>query len=405
MARALFIIAFLAMTVFGCSEEDNPYWWQGGLRDAGRVLPETLDVFASRDTTVEVETSTGGSNTLLVGRYEGIEAASFLKFTSLPDSADGITSARLSLLVRGGYGDAVRVQILEVTSGTDWTEEDIRYGNRPGVGEILDTSIPLQWAEAETILHSEVLEVPRRILQGWIEGDGNGGVMLSVPEGENGMLQILSSEATFRDTSGTQVVNPLLAVFQDDAVLSTHGPSQDAYVQNRFDGTAWGVDPAWLGVGGGRTRRTLIGFDLSALGDSLGSEPTFSIAGASLHVTPLDEAPDGLPYADSVRVSLFALGPVPAWGEDGEVSDSLSLSLSVSGQDDLTAGNEASFRFTALVKEWVNGTRENAGVVLISSGETLGLEGIRFAARGTEGQPFLRLVVTRPAPVRLGVDR
>jgi hypothetical protein len=409
MKRALLLVAILATTLIACSEEDNPYWWVGGVRGVGSVIPDTLLLEASRDTTVEIELSTGSSQTLLVGRYGGVESVAFLKFTSLPDSSDGIERAEISFFVSGAYDGPIRLRLDAVAAGQTWDEEDIRWDTRPSAPTFLDeTADPIVW-ESDTI-STPAFRIPGNIIIGWIDDPStNGGLRLSMA-GEpgvepDGLLEILSSEAVL-DTTIT-IVNPPLTIFYESLTPSTHGPSEDAFVHHRPQGTpSWGEDPTWLGVGGWRTRRVLVGFDVEALRDSIGEGPTFSIAGATLLLTALETAPDTLPYADSMRVTVLAVGEEPGWEEGSTVSDSLPIESGFAARADLIrGGGPAEFGVTTLVRDWIEGSRPNGGFIITGSNETNNPEGIRFPSRSDPDEgPRLVIIVTRPAPVRLGVD-
>jgi hypothetical protein len=405
MKRALLLVAILSAALLACSEDDNPYWWLSGVREAGSVIPDTLILEASRDTTAEIERSTGSSQTLLVGRLGGVESVAFLRFTSLPDSADGIESGEIFFRVSRSFGEPVRLQLDAVDAGEIWDEDAIRWDTRPLATTLLDrTDEPVEWV-SDTIATPDI-RIPGNLIASWIEDSlSNGGIKLSVPEGEpEGVLEILSSEAVL-DT-GITIVNPPLTINYTTAPSSTHGPSHDAFVHNRFEGTAWGEDPTWIGVGGWHTRRALIGFDIESLRDSIQVGPTFSVAGATLLLTPLDTPPDVLPYVDSMRVVFFAVAEEPGWDEGEVISDSLPLETTILTLGDLMVGDEPSeFSLTNTVRNWIQGDRPNGGLVIASNSEISTLDGIRLHSRSDADKgPRLRIIVTRPAPVRLGVD-
>jgi hypothetical protein len=120
----------------------------------------------------------------------------------------------------------------------------------------------------------------------------------------------------------------------------------------------------------------------------------------------LDTAPDVLPYVDSMQVVFFAVAEEPGWEEGGDIPDSLPLESSILTFGDLMVGDEPSeFSLTNTVSNWIQGDRPNGGLVIASSNEVSRLDGIRFHSRSDADRgPRLRIIVTRPAPVRLGVD-
>lgn len=406
MKRALLLSAVLGLTLLACSEDDNPYWWLDGVREVGGVVPDTLLLEASRDTTVEVELSTGSSQTLFVGKLAGVESMAFFRFTSLPDSADGVESGEIFFRVSGAYGEPIRLRLDAVSPGETWDEDEIRWDTKPSVSRELDhTDEPIVW-ESDTI-STPILRIPGDIIVDWITDSSlNGGLRLSIADGEpDGVLEILSSEAVL-DTSVT-VVNPPLTIDYTDQLSTTHGPSQDAYVHHRPDeGGAWGKDPTWLGVGGWQIRRSLIGFDIDALRDSIQVGPTFSVARATLLLDMLETGPDELPYVDTLQVTLFAVAEEPGWEEGGSIPDSLPIQTVALTYGDLTVGEEPSeFGLTNTVRNWIQGDRPNGGIVIASRNEVSSLDGIRFISRSGDGPPpRLRIVVTRPAPARLEVE-
>jgi hypothetical protein len=410
MLRKTAVVFGLLLILLGaCSEEDNPYWFEDASRSAGTARPETLRILASRDTTVEWEVGTGSSPYLMVGRYGGVEAVAYLKYTSLPDSSTGITGGTLDFWVVEGWGEPVHLELYQVSPGQSWDEDEIRWDERPAVEPVaLDRSAErLNWVAGDTIPHIQVLRVPPEVLKSWVEDpSSNAGLMLTVPEGEEGMLRILSADAEL-DTGNVRIVNPPLTITYEEATPSTHGPSQDAFVEHRLDGTrAWGEDPTWIGVGGGRPRRTLIGFDLTGLVEELRRPPTFSVAQARLVLTILPDPPDSLPYADSLRVMLFPIGEFPGgdtWAEGEAVGDSLPLVTEFFRVVDvLREDGTVEIDLTPLVRDWLTGARVNEGVALLTTEERTSLLGVGFPSRLSEDGPTLRIVRTFPPPSRLG---
>ncbi|MBD3336294.1 MAG: DNRLRE domain-containing protein [Candidatus Eisenbacteria bacterium] len=412
--RGAVLAGCVALVLAACSEEDNPFWWTGGERDPGHVVPDTLWLTAARDTTSEIEVSTGSSPHMMVGRLGGVEAAAYLKYTSLPDSADEVLSATLGLNLDRIYGDPIRIDLHAVTAGESWDDGDIRWDGQPAVDpQALDRSPPLEWTENDTTANPAVLELPPFLVQDWIDDSAtNAGIQLRIAANETGegMARILSGDAVLADTADVQIVNPPLTLEYTSGgqtVTATFGPSQDAYVQTRVAGDPWGSDPAWLGVGGGRPRRTFIAFDLDSLQQALRTGPTFSIARATLVLTPLDDPPDALPYADSLRVTVYPIAADPEWVEGEELPDSLQLESGIITRGDLEVDLvPAEFEIASLVRDWVTGARENGGLAIVSDMETRRLSGIRFASRTAAGRGAgLRLVLTFPPPARPDGDR
>lgn len=399
----------LALIASGCSPGENEILNPGSHRAGLSALPETLRLaspIADRD--LQAVANQGRTAVLRVARADSVEAISFLRFATLPDTS-GVTHAYLGLRWNGGEGTNLHISAHRVLARTDWTETGTTH---PSV-EFADSlsSEPLSSAavtpQADSTLERRLLEIPLAVIRDWITNPSeNRGIALrmTVAEpGAAGTLDFLSRDAIL-DSTG--VANPQLEFFQGDASAAIVGPTADTwiYLDHRVPATG---GEAVLRVTEWMPSRGILQFPvLDSLRARLGAAGvrdedvrrlTVNRAVLSLRVADYSDTAD-------YRLIVHRSDPLP---DEAIEPDSLALLSTQTFDIDAVfdpARQEVRLEIGGLVRELAAATARS-GLVLRLSQEGSGADRLVLHSREAAAdtlRPSLEIVYTRPADARWG---
>ncbi len=340
--RTLWLTGLLLIIMTGgCSEKaKNPVgfglWDEEGHWQVHQLVSQSV----LADSSFHVSRWTGIGPYLLAGSYEGQEARSLLSFEEdLPDTLDRpLTAASLNLVAYSEVSDdsiLISAYPLEApwsdstaTWEAPWTTAGGDYGQEPiaegyfATGDGLEFQMELNAAGVE-------------LVQGWLDGQPNYGLLLKSDELEEDHLKYFYSE-------DTPYYPYLLMVFATEDVADTFivDSEKDTFIAEPVP--LPGED--LLLVSDGYLTRTWLQFDISAIPES----SFINLAVLSLSVSEFRDPLDNM----SIRAY--------------PVSDRLTLSYETSpyATANLFNGKElVEFNITTLAQDWVTGT-ENLGILL-----------------------------------------
>ena len=357
----------------GCSEKaKNPVgfglWDDEGHWQVHQLVSQTV----LADSSFHVSRGTGIGPYLLVGSYEGQEARSLLSFEEgLPDTLDRpLTAVTLNLIAYSQVSDD-SILISAYPLHTPWSDSSATWESpwtTAGGDYEADPIAEGYFATAGGLqFQIELNTAGVELVQGWLDGQPNYGIMLKSNEQEDDHLKYFYSE----DTPYYPYLQ-MIFTSQDSADTIMIDSKKDTFIAEPVP--LPGED--LLLVSDGHVARTWLQFDISAIPES----SFINLAMLSLSVSEFRDPLDNM----SIRAY--------------PVSDrhTLSYETSPSATANLFPGRElVEFNITTLAQDWVTGT-ENLGILLRPYLEYSSLSQVLFYSSSADSahRPSLKIVYT-----------
>jgi hypothetical protein len=379
--KTALIILILTITGIACSEKPkNPVgfdlWDEKGHWQVHQLISQNVVA----DSSYHVSRGTGIGPYLLVGSWEGQEARSLMSFEEdLPDPdtlAGPLSEVKLNIIAYSEVSDdsiLISVYPLETpwrdstaTWEVPWTTAGGDYGPEPIAEGFFATGGGAQF-------EMEFSAAGVELVQGWLNGQPNNGIILKADELEDDHLKYFNSE----DTPYYPYLQ-LVFTAQDTSDTITVDSEKDTFIAEPV--ALPGED--LLMVSDVPVTRTWLQFDISAIPES----SFINLAVLSLSVSEFKDPLDNMTiraYPVSDRQTL-----------DYETSPYASSNL-------FTGKELAEFNITTLVQNWITGT-ENEGILLKPYLEYSSLSQALFysSAADSSHRPALKIVYTlRPEDV------
>jgi len=382
---AVLIALLLAILAVGCSEKDkNPVgfglWDEEGLWQVHQLV--SRDVTA--DSSFHVSRGSGIGPYLLVGSWEGQEARSLLAFEeNLPDTLSiPLTAASLNLIAYSEVSDdsiLISAYPLETTWSDStatwqnpWTTDGGDIGTEPIAEGLFATVGGVEF-------EMEFNQAGVALVQSWLDGDLNLGILLKAEGLEGDRVKYFYSEDTpyypylkmvfsSQDTSDTVAVDSKKDTFIAQPVSA---PEDDLLL-----------------VSDGHITRTWLRFDLSAV-------PESSFINLALLSLTVSEFKDPL---DNMSIRAYPVSDLQTLRHESTAYANVNL---------FPEKEVAELNLTALVQEWVTG-RENEGIILKPYLEYSSLSQALFYSSPADSarQPSLKIVYTaRPGDARVASQK
>ncbi|MBM3286668.1 MAG: hypothetical protein FJY88_04875 [Candidatus Eisenbacteria bacterium] len=381
------LLLLLALTLWaGCAEDENPLGFDNGGRLAPPAPLETTLVVAY-DEELRSAPATDLSESILVGSNDRLEAAGFLRFAGVPDTA-GVDRSYLRIHLRKGWGGSITLTLWSVEGGdTAWTPSTLTWGNRPTLSQepLARKENVKTGALQDTTIDVIDFDLPVDLIRSWKADEAaNAGLALTAESvGAGGVARIVSHNDLLWDDD-LRVLTPSLNLVDTTGTVRTVTATGDAYaLDDRRDDPVPGAPLAF--VSSGTASRFLLRFDLSAIPrEAAVVRATIRLRSQNLDVLEKDP---------------FVLGVY-------EVADTANALKATA--TDLSESLEDSVRFEigALAQKWVEG-EENLGVVVRAIDEVSTLESVEIHtghAASESVRPALRVVYLLPSGPRWSVE-
>jgi hypothetical protein len=374
-ATRLFIALFLAVILSGCSEKaKNPVgfhlWDEEGPWRVHQFV--TQNVLA--DSSFHVTRTDGIGAYLLVGSYESQEARSLLAFQDLPDTlAWPLSTATLNLIASSEAGED-SLLISAYALETPWSDSTATWNDpwtAPGgdhAPEVIAQGAYAVGGGAQLDLELNAAGV--ELVQGWLQGQPNNGIILMASGWEGDNLKYFYSE----DTPYYPALTLTFATGDTTDTTIIVDSDKDTFIAQPL--TLPGED--LLMVSDGDVYRTWLQFDLSVIPES----SFINLATLSLSVSEFHDP------LNSMTVRAYS------------VSDPATLDYDTTpyGYSSLYTGKDlAEFNITLNVQNWVYGA-EKAGVILKTYSEYSDISRVLFYSSLTDTlhRPTLTVTYTLP---------
>jgi hypothetical protein len=388
------VLWLLAALWAGCADEsENPIAFEKDPRTRSGDGPFRATLASpAADTFYRQGVSTAAGPVLMVGNLEdGFKARAYIRFASLPDTAtvrpDSILSVTLTLLRRDRYGlESAPLQLFAGTS--DWDVDSLAYLADPG-GVFISEIAPEVDTACDTTRHVAPVD-PWRV-RAWLRDPSTNYGLFVSSSTSDAMVRLFSSDVDPGEQTPSLTIRHRSGADADSVVRIA---SEDGYGMSRFR-VAPGGSEEDLEIGDGIALRALVRFDQDSLLARVPRGATLNQARLVLSVT------DTLRFVtcSSSSMGLAAHAVTSSWREGGADSTVTFLSAAAATATCSASAESVVFEIGALVQEWVDGERENEGILLRSTGESAGLARIRLASREAADpalRPRLHLIYTVP---------
>lgn len=369
------LAAALLVLAAGCEiNVNNPAGFDFTGRGPSTVLTDTLGATGA-DTSWALEYPLHRGDRLFVGRHQGFEAVTLLRFLDLPADAV-IEEARLTLYRRAAnasgetpLGLTLSVRPVTVDWDTTWTGE--RLGDLAYDPLIDSIAIPFE-VTADTF----GFDLPAALVQTWSDDPTavgpRRGLALTAPSDAPWLLQLDAGDTDFLFSQR----RPRLRVRWHPAAggssrITVVYPDLDHSLVHLTGTPAAGE----LWVARGAPWRTLVTFDLSLLPDGA----TVSRAVLRLPVLATDQV--GLPVALAAGLPV---GPDP-WNLSS--TDMLEVNTLSSGISVVEGDSTVALLVTRALAAYLRGDRSQSGLLVLGVGESSGIARLRLGdATVSEGE-------------------
>lgn len=384
-----FSLIVIVAACVGCSKEAA--FSTDDLETEGRFKSDRL--YATRSDWANRGHSAGNiwqSKRLVVCRWRGYQARSFLKFASLPDSTAQIDSVHLFLYATRVEGD-VASNALSIHALTDTLyQTEIFWDNMPAYSQDLAVAFSPP-AESEDSVRVDLTE----IVSSWTEGETtNFGLVIKLADdlpGSDVIVEFASREVPTKEITSAEDttvldLRPTLRIAYTDTAGETQFTksvaSADVFADTLV--TPFAPDTLSLIVGNGTPSRGFVKFDVT---DSIPIEAT--VTRAVLKLTPnLEES-----SFDSMRVTCHAILD-PDWtGFDTRIGIS-GAGMDTLRSDVIMPGETIRLVVTPLIQPLVSRRQNNYGLLIKSADESFDLDFVKFFSSrwaGTDSLPMLQV--------------
>ena len=377
------VLLLVIVLAGGCSEKaKNPVgfrlWEEEGHWQVHQLVSQTM----LADSSFHVERGTGIGPYLLMGSWEGQTARSLMSFEeNLPDTLERpLTEVSLTLVAYSEVSeDSILISVYPLQSPwsdstasweVPWTTAGGDYGTEPIAEGYFATADGFGF-------QVEFNTAGVELVQGWLDGQPNYGLLLKTDEPDDDHLKYFYSE----DTPYYPYLKMVFAD-EDEADTAIVDSKKDTFIAEPV--ALPGED--LLLVSDGHVTRSWLQFDLSAIPESC----FINLALLSLTV---EEFKDPL---DNMSLRAYPVSDV----------QTLSYKTSSYGRTSLYSGKESVVMdITAMVQDWAAGT-ENLGILLRTYLEHSSISQVLFLTSTADSaqRPTLSVVYTaRPEDV-IGED-
>jgi hypothetical protein len=337
-------------------------------------------IYAQRDTFYQTSVPCGEGAYVYIGHYKDNKSRGIIRFADLPEP-DTVDSARVTLYIHRLIGNEPGSLVPAVyTISQEWEETDITTEEFES-GGFQGTSVDIDGIYTDS--DSITFLLPTDIVQLWIDtttASENYGLLLEYAPPDTGFLVEFYSEETPTDSFG----HPTLRIrMQDDTTNYSHIASADAFIAT----TDMGATSDWLYIANGTALRTLLYFDVNWLPDNA----TINSAILSLYADTLLSYPDN---NGTFNFNIFITS-----GESWEIPTVTYDSTAY--MTGTIIGDSASTDITFFIQNWVTGTKENHGLILMGSNQLTNLNRrVFYSSQDMLKQPRLRLFYSLPPTSR-----
>ena len=333
-------------------------------------------IFAERDTFYQTSIPCGEGAYVYIGHYKDNKSRGIIRFTDLPEPRT-VDSARVTMYIHSILGnEPVSLTPTVYTITQEWDETEIttdafESGGFQGVQVDIDDV----YSDTDSI----TFLLPSDLVQSWIDtttASENYGLLLEYSPPDTGFIVEFYSEDTPSDSFG----HPTLTIrMQDDTTTHTHFASADAFIATAYPNAT----SDWLYIANGTSLRTLLYFDLNWLPNNA----SINKATLSMFADTLLSFPD--------NNSTFQFNIFITTGESWEIPmityDSTAYTTGTLVED------STSTDITFFTQNWVTGTKENHGFILIGSNQFTNLNRrVFYSSQEISNQPRLRLFYSLP---------
>lgn len=384
MKQRLFAIGFIATFIFlllQCMKIDKStvgqqfFEWEN-------TGTETDTVFfaAASDTFYHTSVPTGASIFLYAGEHMGNRTRSLIRFSLEPDTGT-VDSVSMTLSIRriiGTPGPLLMPTVYKINN--EWEESTVTWETFETEG-LLGEQIDAQEIIANT--DSVVFSIPFDLVQSWIDtatADENHGLLIEYAAPDTGfIIEFLSMDAV----SDTGNVNPTLTYrvrYDTTETAYSENSTQDAFIAT----TQQGGTSDYLYIADGTALRSLLYFDLNSIPDNI----TINSASLKLYADTTRSFPeDSLSFPITLFITTEESWNIPFVSYDSTAS--------ISG---ILEGDSTDIELQFFVQNWVTGTKENQGLILMGAYEEFDLSKRAFySSNHPLKRPKLELIYTIPA--------
>jgi hypothetical protein len=371
-----FSLPLIISVLIGCKDEPTSIGI-GLLSPNDIVRLDTVTTVATDGVTIRKRINTGGSQNILVGRYQGYEARTLLLFSPIPDTLKDATVLSATLVLRQSYrfGNAqgnLSFTVNEVRQG--WTQYGVTWDSV--TTGFFDAAARGSFDGAVADSDSVVVSVDPSLVKSWFTASGTSPIlgMMLLPTPSSTMVVGFHSFQSLESSSW-----PLLTVtyakgtVQDTISFAAGADTFVANVENLPP------DPSLMFVQAGVAYRPIVRFEFPTVPEHSG------IHQATLELT-LNRTASQL---NSFTVdSLFAFLAVNA--------DSVDSRFPILGRRLDQTSDVYTFTITPFVQRWINGG-PNVGLQLEAWAEAWTLDLFTFYSPSASPtlRPKLRVFFSR----------
>lgn len=375
-AKIISLTILLLMFILSCSKKSNFIGFEEDIED--KIITDTLTNSINFKKSYKDSISNYQGNTkLIVGKFNGVEVRSLLKFKNLPDSAwiDSTTINSCEIIIKKKllFDIDFDVNVYKIT--LDWNENSVK-------SDSLWDAYSNQLAQFNTSQDTMTFNIEIDTLKNWIESDStNFGIMLKYENEnlENNFIEFYSSESSnypylqinYTDTTNTDTTK-------------TYITSEDTFIG--FDENIVNEDTLNFPIINNiYPTRVVFSFNINSDSLELSSEEFEKITINKAEII-LDST-----MIDSSFISDSYLGLKPYY-----ISDTINIDYeNISGistskfytDDDLLEMN-----ITSIIQGYIRGELVNNQILIKSITENKDFSYIRF---GDNIKPSLKITYTR----------